>query len=378
MVQKVNWVTLIFFVVTTGVALIGGPWYISKHGVSLFEILLTVFFIAATGLAITVGYHRLYAHATYKTNRFIEFLILFFGAAAFEQSALIWSSGHRDHHRYVDTEKDPYSIKKGFWYAHIGWMTMWQQIPDFDNAKDLLKNKMLMFQHNYYAAVASFTGILFPVLIGAMFGHALGAFILAVCVRLTFVYHATFCINSICHTIGKATYDIHATAKDHWFVALLTNGEGYHNFHHRFPTDFRNGIRWYDWDPSKWLIALMGRLGLCWDLQTVSQFSILQARISAENQAFVEQLAQMNDHTRVAHLKEKLQAQYAMLTHKLSEWEASVKTQRAALSASMAHRSDEWKSSTRARIEHAKADFFKARQQWKVLTLPRKLALQTR
>ncbi len=377
MVKKINWVTLLFFVATTSVALIAGPWYVIRYGVSGGEMALMLFLIAATGLAITVGYHRLYAHSTYKTNKFIEFIILFFGAAAFEQSALIWSSGHRDHHRYVDTEKDPYSIKKGFWYAHIGWMTMWQQIPDFDNAKDLLKNKMLMFQHNYYAAVAVFTGILFPVWVGSLFGHALGAFILAVCVRLTFVYHATFCINSICHTIGKQTYDIHATARDHWFVALVTNGEGYHNFHHRFPTDFRNGIRWYDWDPSKWIIAMMGRLGLCWDLQTVSQFNILQARISAENQDVVERLAKINDHHHVAHMKEKLQVQYAILTQKLSEWEANVKTQRAALSATMAHHSDEWKSSTHARIEHAKADFFKARQQWKALIMPRKLTLQT-
>lgn len=318
------------------------PWYVHRYGVSLHEILLTLFFILATGLGITVGYHRYFAHATFKTHPVIEFLILFFGAAAFEQSALTWSSGHRDHHRYVDTDLDPYSIKKGFWYAHIGWMTLWKQAPDYRNAKDLLKNKIVMHQHYHYPLWGLVSGILLPVLIGALMGHALGALILAVFFRISFVYHATFCINSVCHTFGKATYDIHATARDHWFVAILTNGEGYHNFHHRFPTDYRNGIRWYHWDPSKWLIAGLSRLGLAWDLKQVSGFSILQARLAAENQSLHEKVTSVTDPHRFAHLKEVLHLRYAALCQKLAEWEST-------------------------KIERARIDFEKARRDWQML-----------
>ena len=349
MVRAYNWPIIAFFAVMMLGALIGTPWYLYHYGISPAEILLTLFFIVATGMAVTVGYHRYYAHSTFKANPVIQFILLFFGAAAFEQSALTWSSGHRDHHRYVDTELDPYSIKKGFWYAHIGWMTLWRQEPDYANAKDLLKNKMVMHQHNNYPLWGLVAGILFPVAIGALLGHALGALILAVFFRITFVYHATFCINSVCHTFGKATYDIHATARDHWFVAILTNGEGYHNFHHRFSTDYRNGVRWYHWDPSKWAIALMGRLGWAWDLKRVSKFIILEARLAAENQALCERITAIKDPQRFLHLKEAVQLRYAALILKLEAWEATVK------------------EAAHEKIEQTKLDFENARREWQML-----------
>ena len=282
MVKALNWPVILFFAFAMGGAVIGTPLYIRHFGVSPSEWLLFAFFVTITSFAITVGYHRLFAHSTFKTGKIIQFLVLFFGAAAFEQSALTWCSGHRDHHRFVDTDRDPYSIKKGFWYAHIGWMTLWKQWPDYHNVPDLLKNKMVRHQHDHYVAWGFTSGILLPVLLGALTGHALGALVLSVCLRLTVVYHGTFCINSVCHTFGKATYDIKSSAKDNWFTALFTNGEGYHNFHHRFPTDYRNGVRWYQWDPSKWLVASLERLGLVWDLRKVSDSSILEARLTTE------------------------------------------------------------------------------------------------
>ena len=367
MIKEKNWPIIAFFAVTTAVALIGGPWYVHRYGISLGEGVLALFFVLVTGLSITVGYHRLFAHNTFKANKFVQFLALFFGAAAFEQSALTWSSGHRDHHRYVDTERDPYSIKKGFWYAHIGWMTLWKQQPDYNNVKDLLKNRLLMHQHNYYVLWGVTAGVLFPVFLGALMGHALGAFIIAVCIRLTFVYHATFCINSVCHTFGKATYDIHASARDNWFTAVLTNGEGYHNFHHRFSTDYRNGVRWYHWDPSKWMIALLGRLGWAWDLQKVSKFSILEAKLAAENQVMHDRLMEIKDHAHVVGMREKLQSQYVLLTQKLSTWKLSVESHQVLLSKQISSYSDELKAAAIERMEKAKSDFQIARRQWQEL-----------
>jgi stearoyl-CoA desaturase (delta-9 desaturase) len=364
MIKKLNWPIIAFFGITTAGALIGGPLYFHRFGVSLSELLLMFFFIGITGLAITVGYHRLFAHATFKANKLVEFLALFFGAAAFEQSALTWSSGHRDHHRYVDTDLDPYSIKKGFWYAHIGWMTLWKQKPDYRNAKDLLKNRLVMHQHDHYVAWGLAAGVLFPVFLGALMGHALGALVFAVCVRLTFVYHATFCINSVCHTFGKATYDIYATAKDHWFVAILTGGEGYHNFHHHFPTDYRNGVRWYHWDPSKWAIAILAKVGLAWNVNRVSKFSILEAKLAAEKQAACDRLVKIKDNARLVGMKERLHTQHGHLTQKLSTWKSSAESYQALVSKQISTYSDELKAGALERVHQAQADFQIAHRQW--------------
>jgi stearoyl-CoA desaturase (delta-9 desaturase) len=149
-----------------------------------------------------------------------------------------------------------------------------------------------MNQHKYYPLWAITAGIVTPVVIGAFAGDALGALLIGVGARLTFVYHATFCINSVCHKFGKATYDLRTTAKDNWVTALVTYGEGFHNFHHRFPSDYRNGIRWYHWDPSKWLIRALSFVGLSRDLKKVSPFAILHARLHTEHQAAAAQLAE--------------------------------------------------------------------------------------
>ena len=149
---KLIWRNILFFTFTTVTALIGCPLYIIHYGVSPSVIALTAFFMVATGMSITVGYHRLFSHVTYKAHPVVRFLLLFFGAAAFQQSALEWSSQHRDHHRYVDTDRDPYDIKKGFFYAHIGWLIFWEHVVDFDNAHDLAKDPIIQHQDkNYFA-----------------------------------------------------------------------------------------------------------------------------------------------------------------------------------------------------------------------------------
>ncbi len=322
---KVIWTNLIFFIVTGLVTLIGAPLYIMKYGISGFEIGLTLFYMIATGMSITGGYHRLFSHASYQANKAVEFFYLFFGAAAFEQPALDWSAQHRDHHRYVDTDMDPYSIKKGFFYAHIGWLIFWRHKVNYETAKDLQKNSLLMNQFKYYHLWAVFSGIVLPVIIGALAGHALGAFIFAVCARIVIVHHATFCINSVCHIFGKATYDIYSSAKDHWFVALLTYGEGYHNFHHRFPSDYRNGVRWYQWDPTKWFIALLAKFGATSKLKKISRFRIMEAKLAAENQKMCDWIAAHRERnvSAIESFYVKLNERYRLLRQLLVNWEAA-------------------------------------------------------
>ncbi len=279
--RKTRWGSIVFFAVIHTAALVAAPWYAATQGVSVFTIWLTALYGLATILAINVGYHRLFSHAAFKAHPFVKFVCLFFGAATFQQSALKWSSLHRRHHQLTDTPEDPYNIKFGFWYAHMGWILFWRQPVDYANVRDLQKDGMIEFQHRQFQYWALGAGVLVPVLIGAAAGHALEALIFAVGLRMTLVFHFTFFINSYAHTFGSANYDARSSARDHWLGALLTNGEGYHNFHHAFPVDYRNGIRWYHWDPAKWIIFTCSKVGLASDLKRTTQQRIQEARLRA-------------------------------------------------------------------------------------------------
>lgn len=327
-VRKIIWRNILFFAITTLIGIVVTPLYVFRCGISFPEWLLFGFYILVTPLCITMGYHRLFAHKSYKIHPFMQFLFLFFGAAAFEQSALKWASQHRIHHRYVDTERDPYSIQKGFFYAHIGWLIFWKHPEDYSNVRDLQQNRLLMHQHQYYGFWAIGAGILLPLWIGALTGHFWGALLLGVCTRLTLVYHATFCINSVCHTFGKATYDIYSSAKDHWFTALLTYGEGYHNYHHHFPGDYRNGVRWYHWDPTKWLITLLAWTGLAQDLKKISPYKILAARLRAQHQRAEDVFTRIAEDSKLKAFRQKLKEHYEQLKQRLIDWEQNREAKR--------------------------------------------------
>ena len=272
--RETRWIGILFFVILHLVGLVGTPLYLKAHGASMAEWILFWSFFWLTSLSITVGYHRLFAHTAYKANPFIRFILLFFGAATFEQSALKWASQHRQHHQFTDTDQDPYNIKRGFWYAHMNWILLFKHRVNYDNVWDLQKSKLVMNQHHLYTLWSLGSGIILPMLIGVWIGHPLGAFIIAVNLRLVVVMHSAFFINSWAHMFGARTFDESISAKDNWFGVFLTNGEGYHNFHHRFPNDYRNGIRWYDWDPSKWLIFGFSKFSLAWDLKKTPQSKI--------------------------------------------------------------------------------------------------------
>ena len=366
-IPKIMWINSLFFLSTSAVGMMGGAIYIYHFGISLAEILLVAAFFIVTSLSITVGYHRLFSHAAFKTNDFVRFLVLFFGAASFEQSALTWSSQHRNHHKFVDTEYDPYSIKKGFFYAHLGWMMFWRHAENFDNARDLQKNPMIAHQHNHYNLWAVTAGIFLPIFLAALTGHALGGFLLVFCARVTLVYHITWCINSFAHTFGKATYDIDSTAKDSWFTAILTNGEGYHNFHHRFPGDYRNGVRWYDWDPSKWIIAGLEKVGFAWDVLCVSRFRILFARITADNQRahrhLLKEIAQPEQQSAA---REIFNAQYERLRQTLVNWEHAAQDYSDVICGNIARQSERGRQVILRYMESNKA-FQKNFAYWKMI-----------
>jgi len=367
--RKNNWVNISFFTITTLAGIVGAPVYTYHYGISTIEVALFLFYFAATGLSITVGYHRLFAHSTYKTNSVVRFFLLFFGAAAFQQSALQWSSQHRDHHRFVDTDRDPYSIGKGFFYAHIGWLIFWKYETNYDNVKQLQNDSLVMHQHRYYNQWAIGAGIAAPALIGLLTGHLLGALLIGVGLRLTLVYHTTFFVNSVCHMFGTATYDIDSSARDNWFTAIFNFGEGYHNFHHRFAVDYRNGVRWYQFDPGKWTIAILEKLGLAWDLRRVSNFRILAARFAGEETRVTRWLSENNNFSSAlgANIQRQVRARYDDLGERLLDWESAVQEYHNVLKTQVDIYTKEMRRAARQRVAFARSTFRESRVDWNAI-----------
>ena len=260
----INWPALIVLTLTPLAALILIPWYAWTHDFSMAAWISFVVILALNGLSITAGYHRLWSHRAYEASWPVRFVLMIFGTMATQNSILNWCSGHRNHHRHVDDlDLDPYSAKRGFWFSHIGWML--RDYPsgqlDYKNAPDLLKDKMVMFQHKYYVPLALAINFGIPIGLGYLVGDVAGVVLLAGLLRLVVSHHFTFFINSWAHVSGKQPYTDTNTARDNPILALFTWGEGYHNFHHIFQYDYRNGVKWWQYDPTKWLIYGLSRVG---------------------------------------------------------------------------------------------------------------------
>jgi stearoyl-CoA desaturase (Delta-9 desaturase) len=172
---------------------------------------------------------------------------------------------------FVDTEQDPYSAARGFFYAHVGWMLVKQDKSKSGtrdiNINDLTTDPLVAFQHKFYLPIAMFMAFVLPTLVcGLGWGDYWGGYFIAGVARLVFVHHSTFFVNSLAHWAGAATYTDGHTARNSIITAFLTLGEGYHNFHHEFPSDYRNGVEWWQYDPTKVFIWCLAKLGLAYDL----------------------------------------------------------------------------------------------------------------
>lgn len=283
---KIDWVNTLFLGLTPVLAIALTFFHLSIDGFMPSIFIAALIMTVLCGMSITVGYHRLFSHNSFDTSPIIKIILLIFGAATFQNSLLKWASDHRIHHKFCDKEKDPYNINKGFIWAHMGWILY--DVPssfdeEFPMSKDLLKNPLVMWQHKYYLPIAVISGILLPGLIGYMLGSVLGGFAVIGFARLVLVHHSTFFINSLCHMVGKTTYSDSHTAKDSPLMAILTFGEGYHNFHHTFQADYRNGVKWYHYDPSKWSIWSLEKIGLASKLKRVPQKTLDEAEVAMKH-----------------------------------------------------------------------------------------------
>lgn len=245
---------------------------------SLPTLILAAAFYALSGLAITAGYHRLFAHRTYRTVAPVRWGLLLIGAATFQNSALSWSADHRAHHADTDGDGDPHAITIGVWYAHISWLFRRREASaDVSRLTDLWAVRSIRFQHRWYAFFAIGVGLVAPAAVATLWGDPVGGLLVAGFLRGAVLLQATFCVNSLAHLVGSRRFDGRSSARDSVVTALVTFGEGYHNFHHRFPYDYRNGTRWWQYDPSKWLIWSLDRVRLASALRTAAPITVATA-----------------------------------------------------------------------------------------------------
>jgi stearoyl-CoA desaturase (delta-9 desaturase) len=330
------WATTLMFAATFLAALVLVPWYGLTHGFSIGAWVLFVVFLYANGMSITGGYHRLWAHKAYDAHWTVRVAYLIFGTMALQNSVFAWASGHRIHHLNVDdVDEDPYSIKRGFWFAHIGWMI--RDYPsgrkDFSNIPDLRRDPMLAFQHRYYVPLTLVANFGIPLAAGWLIGDVWGTFILAGVLRLVVSHHVTFFINSLAHMWGSRPYTEENSARDNPVLAFFTYGEGYHNYHHIFAHDYRNGVRWWQWDPTKWLISGLQFVGLTSRLKRTPPFQIQRALLAMQFTRAQEKLAKLPQvaaplasQSHIEQLRQRIAHEYETFLAALSEW-ARVKEQ---------------------------------------------------
>ena len=313
--EKINYITSIVLIVYPLLLFLLGSLYWAKYGIGKFEILCTVISFYVFCISVGIGIHRLWAHGSYKTNKVIEFILAVISAGTLQGPILAWASDHDKHHTYTDIpDKDPHtplkycvlkganskcSMKaklKGFFWSHIGWMLFGessQKHISTSTLKRLGRNKIVVWQFRYYWQIATLVNTLLPFSIGYGIGgdlrYGIAGFIFAGIGRVI-QQQATFCINSVAHFFGTKKY-INSTAGDIPILFFMFLGENWHNFHHAFPRDYRNGHKWYHLDIHKWIIVLMEKFGLAKSVVRTSRQRI-EVKIEETKRQFVNNAKQ--------------------------------------------------------------------------------------
>ncbi len=296
------------------------PWYGLTFGYDLFEWICFFILLTFCEMSITAGYHRLWSHKAYRAHPILQVIFALGGACALQNHCIIWASDHRRHHLFVDdNEKDPYSAKLGFWYSHFGWMIReYESVKDdLTNVDDLFKEPVLVWQKQYYLPLTLLMNLGVPLILGYINGDIWGSLLLLGFFRLVLSQHFTYLINSASHIWGSRQYDPEQTARDNSFIALFTYGEGYHNYHHTFPWDYRIGIKWYHYDPTKWLIKACSWLKITSNLRACSSWRQERTLIEAQYQSALAKCDKLID---PALWHKQLESEYQNLLQTLNHW----------------------------------------------------------
>lgn len=253
-------------------------------------LLLGMYLMTAVG--ITVGFHRLFTHRSFQTNRVVQFALAALGSMAVQGPLLTWVAIHRRHHQHSDAKGDPHSphnhgggllgVARGLWHAHLGWLFL-PDPPDLPRyVKDLRKDLPLRVASALFPAWVAL-GLVLPAVLGGLLTWSWSGCLLGLLwgglARIFLVHHVTWSVNSVCHLWGRRPYRSGDESRDNLVVGVLALGEGWHNTHHAFPTSARHGLRWWQPDVSYWLIRALAALRLAWDVRLPSAEA--RARLSA-------------------------------------------------------------------------------------------------
>ena len=267
--KELNWVRIIPFVLLH-IACLCVIWV----GWSPIAIIVAMVFYFIRMVGITAFYHRYFAHKTFKTSRIAQFIFALIGSASTQRGPLWWASHHRHHHYYSDTEEDVHSPRQGIFWSHMGWFlsdkhfkTRLDLIPDFARFKELI----ILDRFDILVPIISMAllyslGSVLNLLIPELGTNGLQMLVWGYVISTVLLLHATLCINSLAHTVGSRRFETKDTSRNNLFLALITLGEGWHNNHHRFPNSARQGLLWWEIDISYYLIKLMEKIGIVWDV----------------------------------------------------------------------------------------------------------------
>lgn len=256
--RQLNWWVIAFFGAVHFGAIFA-PWTFSwpALGLAVFLHWLTA------GLGVTLGFHRLLTHRSFKTPKWVEYMLVTFGALSAEGTPISWVGIHRIHHKYSDTPQDPHDANKGFWWSHMGWMLFMPPPQEEVRAmtKDMNGDPYYEFLDRYFIVLQVLLGIALYALGGWSF------VVWGVFVRLVAVYHTTWLVNSATHKFGYRTFESKDLSTNCWWVALIAYGEGWHNNHHANPQSARHGLAWWEVDATWMAIKTLEFFGLAKDIR---------------------------------------------------------------------------------------------------------------
>ncbi|MEP6659116.1 MAG: acyl-CoA desaturase [Acidimicrobiales bacterium] len=258
--ERINWRSSVPFIAVHLV-----PFAAFFTGVSTRSVVLCVVLYVTRLLCITAGYHRYFSHRSFRVSRPMQFLMALAGTTAVQKGPLWWASHHRAHHRYVDTERDPHTPRKGFWWSHVGWILSDRySATDAVLVADLARYPELRFL-NRFDWIGPWALALLCLAIAGWSGLVVGFFLSTVV-----LWHVTFTVNSFAHVFGRRRYATADTSRNSLPIALITFGEGWHNNHHHYPPSARQGFFWWEFDPTWQVLRALRVLGVVKDLRTPS------------------------------------------------------------------------------------------------------------
>jgi len=251
-----------------------------------FYAFLAMYFVTGC-LGITLSYHRQLSHRSFKTPKWLEYVLAYCGVLALQGDPLEWASSHRYHHLHCDTPKDPHTPYEGFWWSHAGWLldneATLERVGDRSNANDMAKQPYYTWLKDTYSWHAFGSGLatfVAGLAVGGDLFSGVSMFLWAFCFRAVWVYHITWAVNSVAHVWGTQEWNTGDLSRNNWPVGILAFGEGWHNNHHAFEFSARHGLKWWQFDPTWYIIAALKAVGLATAVKLPSQGQMDRLRLT--------------------------------------------------------------------------------------------------